>query len=629
MAVTITINGNSSYITYIDVPTLTIEETIPSAGDSCSFDFKWPITGAAVTKPLPGHIVVITVDSTKEFEGPIISMEEKFGAPAGYILYAVKCVDYTRPFSRKLVVGKRSKELASTRITWVLQNFCDSAFSADLTGIDTGATTDINVDERTYDYELVSSVLDELAEATYHNWYVDFEKKLHFYISETKTTPLNASYENILDVDTNTDVFDMNIQEDVSQLRNWIIIKGHKVKAGSPLTQDWKSDGTQSFFSLFQEPYDFNTTDVKAYVATVAGQGTPGFSASDPTTPGWTQYTAVEDPLQTQDGAITGQANTLYFCSHPDTLVTTSRGLMPIGTILPGNYVLTHTGSYRRVLKVIRRSYTGQWHCVEHEGSNRPLYVTANHRLLSHEWCEVASITEGDLVVVTMPSSYLAMTRVIKNESSFVIQQPVVSLEVEEDHSYITEGIVSQNCVLNIGCRFGTSFIPENNSLIKVQYYPVEGQGGEKVQIFIDRESIRMMANREGSWSSGIYQHVENLTHVRVDNENAITAIGTLLLERYAWPQITGRMSSYLNGWHSGQFFWIVSGTVDDAKIITTAGQRDLYDQEVFWKNNKKQAIKCYVQGVTKSIVDAVPGGNTVMRTDITFSNVPFEVKGL
>lgn len=496
MAVAIDINGNTSYVTYIESQTVMIEETVPSAGDSCSFEFRWPITGALVSKPEVGHIVRITIDGTKEFEGPITSIDEQVGAPRGYIKYLIRCADYTRPFGRELVIGKRPKELASARISWLLTNFCDAAFQS-MTFVDQNASTDISVDERTYDHEPITSALDELAESTYHNWYVDFDKNLHFYISEGEASPLNTSYVNVLNVDTNLDVSDVRVTDDISQIRNWIIIKGHKLKAKNALDQQFISDGTQSFFSLYQEPFDFNPDEVKVHVATPAGQSTPGFNSKDTSTPGWTKYTVIEDPLQTREGAITGEPNTSYFC------------------------------------------------------------------------------------------------------------------------------------VFNIGCRFGTENIPVVNSLINVRYFPTEGEE-LSVQVFIDHESIRMMQNREGVWSSGIYQHVENLSHVRVDNENAIVAIGTLLLKRYAWPQITGRFVTYTAGWRSGQFFWLVSGTVDDAKNITTAGERELYDQEAYWKSGQvvKKAIKCFVQGVTKAIV-YTENGATTMRTDVTFSNVPFEIKGL
>jgi len=72
-----------------------------------------------------------------------------------------------------------------------------------------------------------------------------------------------------------------------------------------------------------------------------------------------------------------------HFCVTPDTLVTTNPSVSPISRILPGDRVLTHTGHYRRVRKVLTRNYSGRLYNIKPLGAPFPLKMTQDHPLLA------------------------------------------------------------------------------------------------------------------------------------------------------------------------------------------------------------------------------------------------------
>ncbi len=71
-----------------------------------------------------------------------------------------------------------------------------------------------------------------------------------------------------------------------------------------------------------------------------------------------------------------------HFCVTPDTLVTTNPSVTPIGEMRTGDRVLTHTGQYRKVRKVLNSNYSGSLYSITALGIPHMLRVTQDHPLL-------------------------------------------------------------------------------------------------------------------------------------------------------------------------------------------------------------------------------------------------------
>jgi len=107
-----------------------------------------------------------------------------------------------------------------------------------------------------------------------------------------------------------------------------------------------------------------------------------------------------------------------HFCVTPDTLVTTNPSVTPISRVKSGDRVLTHTGEYRMVRRVLTRNYSGRLFTIKPLGAPFPLRITQDHPLLasprafvklgrlekapvSPAWKTPAELKQGDYL--TMP----------------------------------------------------------------------------------------------------------------------------------------------------------------------------------------------------------------------------------
>ncbi len=82
-------------------------------------------------------------------------------------------------------------------------------------------------------------------------------------------------------------------------------------------------------------------------------------------------------------GRIACIVATPTLCLHPDTLITTKRGPVPISKVRPGDRVLTHTGQFRKVLETSRRPFVGELIEVKADGM-LPIKMTVRHRVLAN-----------------------------------------------------------------------------------------------------------------------------------------------------------------------------------------------------------------------------------------------------
>jgi len=174
-------------------------------------------------------------------------------------------------------------------------------------------------------------------------------------------------------------------------------------------------------------------------------------------------------------------------CLPPSTPITTLDGVKPLSDVRIGDRVLTHTGKFRRVTKLFRRSYTGKLYTFRTQGNPEPLTTTEDHPILVYQngeltWSFAGEIKQGTfltrpvlsarisnqlgfdsglyarqsnagtyvaLAVVEggQPEDGLIISRVTSLETSEVEGFLVQNLEVEEDNSYVAANIAVHNCV--------------------------------------------------------------------------------------------------------------------------------------------------------------------------------------
>ena len=180
------------YVNSVSVYTenLVVENVVTNSPDSATFDLVNPDN-----EPQSGQSVEVYRDSTSNvlFKGIIIAIDKSQIAPnqvdltAKPFRYSVEAMDYQALLNEKLVadsfVSKNCKQIISD----IVVDFTDSAHGITINNVDTGPI----IDEINFDYVKVRDAFADLANLVNYDWYIDYDKDIHFFEKETIPAPFN------------------------------------------------------------------------------------------------------------------------------------------------------------------------------------------------------------------------------------------------------------------------------------------------------------------------------------------------------------------------------------------------------------------------------------------------------
>lgn len=154
-------------------------------------------------------------------------------------------------------------------------------------------------------------------------------------------------------------------------------------------------------------------------------------------------------------------------CVAPETLVETSKGLVPASALVVGDLVKTHTGIYSRISALqtrpmlrsrgdfaVKVTVQGFQDTPSTFSNNHPLLVLgADSRLF--EWVEASRVRVGDRVAypaltqsrVDADVAEFSYSRVVSVED--VPCEEVISIEVEKYHTFCVPGMATHNTILS------------------------------------------------------------------------------------------------------------------------------------------------------------------------------------
>lgn len=290
MALEITLSGDDA-MPYIDIPSISISDEFGSRGDSCRAIFH--ITSDKLSefpKPKPGEVLSIKFDDEILFEGPIQSTTDRwFGT--GAVEVEANCVDYTLFLDQHLVAkADMPGGPAGERIKALLKEFAPDFYEAGVEYIETG----LIVPKESYDYVTLSSIIDGLCQATGYNWYVDFQKRVHFFAEEDFPAPIPE-----LNIDTELQVGDIEVTEDISGVHNVIYVKDFVYRSEEYYEhRDRATSEGQTFYKLPYEPFSLEDTEV--------------YTSADGET--WYRRVVELDPLDGSQETLRGLPDRAYLC---------------------------------------------------------------------------------------------------------------------------------------------------------------------------------------------------------------------------------------------------------------------------------------------------------------------------
>ena len=245
--VTVQINSISR-TKVIDWKTLKITNVLTRQVDTCKFDVKK--FGTRTYKPSIGEEVKIYDDATIIFGGIIVKIEESVDAYK-ILRYKVECQDYSRLLDRRLIAETYTSRTVNQIIADIVSTYELDKEGITISNVDCSKT----IDYIAFNYQPVSKCIEELADLINYDWYVDYEKDIHFFDSENIPAPFDLS-----DDGGNYNYRSLVIRRDNSQVRNSIILRGGEYLANT-VSAEIIADGSQIIF-----PTGYKFSEIKVTV---------------------------------------------------------------------------------------------------------------------------------------------------------------------------------------------------------------------------------------------------------------------------------------------------------------------------------------------------------------------------
>lgn len=239
MDLTITIGGVDK-TDLIEWPSFHIEDNANDQPNICSFIIK-SHSGQSY-KPSANDEVIVMDGVDKIFGGKILSIRNYFDGDIIY--YEVETKDYTTDLDRIQVIDSFNGETVNDIIAYINTNY--------LSGI-TVANVDcsIEITKITFNRKSVTQCLNDLAKLTNYIWYIDYDKDIHFFAKNSEVAPFAISDDSDYLIGDS-----LELVNDLSQLRNVVIVRGADKVATNERTKNHTADGT---VTVFNTDYKFAT----------------------------------------------------------------------------------------------------------------------------------------------------------------------------------------------------------------------------------------------------------------------------------------------------------------------------------------------------------------------------------
>jgi hypothetical protein len=216
-----------------------------------SLEFVVRKYGSLTYVPSLDDEVVVALDGTNVFGGAIVRIEESIKA-SKILEYKIICNDYSQYLKRRLVTERYTNQTVAQIVADIVTNYA-SDFT--VVNVATGPT----IESISFNRLSVADCLQKLADAISYVWYVDYAKDIHFFPKNTEVAPFNLS-----DSSNNYIFNSLEITEDLTQMKNSILVQGGEAESAATRVETVVADGTNTQYKLT------NKFSVKP-VVTVAG----------------------------------------------------------------------------------------------------------------------------------------------------------------------------------------------------------------------------------------------------------------------------------------------------------------------------------------------------------------------
>ena len=235
--------GGDDYLESLVYKSLSITESRHANGSqmNCTLDVPF-----GLEIPETGSSIIFTYKGEREFAGRVADVtQEQVGV--GKLLYHLNCIDWTADFDATLL---QPEELPEQNAGQMVRDIIGRIGRGFVVGdVDDGPihqTVQLDLDTP-------SSVIDNIAQATQRQWFIDYYRTVHFVSIDTERSPLSG---NILDIDMTVDDYDsLTYEVDWSQVKNKLYIVDAELRGGPDQIREIP-DGDIGFIPLRWEPWN-------------------------------------------------------------------------------------------------------------------------------------------------------------------------------------------------------------------------------------------------------------------------------------------------------------------------------------------------------------------------------------
>ncbi len=242
------IKVNGVEITHYEVGgTLNIDLDMVYQSNYCSFTMRDP--PFAIREGM--EVIVYRDDlSNKKFAGLISELTIRPIAGFTAFEYEITASGYSEILNYRLVARSYTNKTCKEIIVDIIAQDLSSTWSITTVNVQNGP----NIESITFDYVKISDALNQLCKLVGYNWYVDFDKDLHFFTSETSTAPFEM-------IDSSLFLFNgFYLRPQLSQIRNKITVVGGYFLS-MPVAEQFNGDGTLDTYTLGANPSNISITE--------------------------------------------------------------------------------------------------------------------------------------------------------------------------------------------------------------------------------------------------------------------------------------------------------------------------------------------------------------------------------
>lgn len=213
-----------------------VTNSLAQESDSCSMIIRDPVNAIR-----EGQSLQIYIDSTADmrFNGVITSVSEKPMSGFAWKEYNISAQGYSKVLEYQRVANVYTNKTCAFIINDIITNYVAAAWAITQTNVKTGPI----MEEVSFNYFTPGDCIRKLCDLTGYYWYVDEDKDLHFFDSETNIAPFEIK-------DNAEFLFSQfSCKPDFSQVRNKVTVEGGKFLS-SPISDTFLGDDVTTTFEL-------------------------------------------------------------------------------------------------------------------------------------------------------------------------------------------------------------------------------------------------------------------------------------------------------------------------------------------------------------------------------------------